>query len=254
MSLVSKTLLPVALGLAVSACGSDDSKSESEPDVPLPAGFDPSAPYSPGVQPGDLSATITNSLFPGATGARWVLEAQTDEGKERIEISIDGSTKDVWGTTATIIRDTVYLDGEMIEDTWDWFAQDTAGNVWYLGEETYEYENGEVVCDCGAWEAGINDALPGIIMMAEPKVGESYRQEFLKGEAEDLAEVLSVNESVTVPAGSFTGCLKTRDLSTVDRTAEELKYYCPGVGLVLETDIDGEERAELVEYEGVEPL
>lgn len=247
MTSTPRPFLAVVLAAALPACGSSaDAEKEL---VPLPAGFDPSAKYEPAITGADLSPTITHPLFPAPAGARWVYEGVTDEGKERIEISVEAEPKEVWGAQATVIRDTVYRDGEMIEDTWDWFAQDGDGNVWYLGEETYEYRNGEKVCDCGAWESGKEGALPGIIMLAEPKVGDAYRQEYLAGEAEDVGEVVALGASVTVPAGSFEGCLRTRDLSVVDRTAEEFKTYCPGIGVVLEED--GDERVELVEYDGL---
>ncbi len=239
----------LALTLALSACGSSSDGKEKEQPVPLPAGFDPNAKYEVGITGADLSPTITHALFPARVGASWTYEGDTDEGKERIEITVGADQKDVWGAKATIVRDTVYRDDEMIEDTWDWFAEDGDGNVWYLGEETYEYENGKKVCDCGAWEAGVEGALPGIVMLANPKVGDAYRQEYFAGEAEDLGEVVALDVSVTVPAGSFEGCLRTRDLSTLDRTAEEFKTYCPGVGVVLEEA--GDERVELVEYSGL---
>jgi hypothetical protein len=251
MRLGRTPLLAVVLALGAPACGSDD---DPEP-LPVsggegPAPFDPGQVYEPDVTAAGLAVEVTNPLFPAPVGAAWVYEADTDEGLERIDITVEAATHDVWGTTARVVRDTVLLDGEMVEDTRDWYAQDAAGNVWYLGEDTYEYENGQVICACGAWTAGEDGALPGVVMLGQPAVGDVYRQEYLVGEAEDVAEVVSTTASVTVPAGSFSGCLETRDRSAIDPELDEYKYYCPGVGLVLVEEDDV--RVELIEYSGPE--
>jgi hypothetical protein len=248
MKRISKTLVALVLALAATACGAEEEDDEDEI-VALPAGFDPSAAYAPNVSGASLSENITNPLFPAPVGAKWRYEAHVDGKTERVEISVEAGTKAVWGATARVVRDTVYVDDELVEDTWDWYGQDAEGIVWYLGEDTKEYENGQVKCACGAWTSGQDGALPGIIMLATPKVGEAYRQEYFKGEAEDVAEVVAIDETVSVPAGKFSGCIKTRDVSVVDRSVEEFKFYCPGVGLVL--DLDGDERTELVEYSGL---
>jgi hypothetical protein len=248
----------IALGVAVAifsvgvGCGEEEfvaTLPAASPDHPAP--WDPDTPYEPGVDPTALQTAITNPLFPAPVGGSWTYEGRTDEGTERISVSVLEETRDVWGATATVIRDTVFLDGQMIEDTWDWYAQDASGNVWYLGEDTTEYENGEPVCDCGAWEAGVDGALPGIFMLAEPRVGVAYRQEYYEGEAEDLAEVVEVGLTITVAAGTFEGCIKTRDLSAIDLSVEEFKYTCPGVGFVLEEVPEDDERIELIEYSGL---
>jgi len=232
-------------------CGSDGGSSRELPvsNGQGPAPFDPGEPYQPDVTAGDLDTLVDNALFPAPVGATWTYQAETDEGLELDEITVLAETQDVWGAVATVVRDTVYLDGELIEDTWDWFAQDGAGNVWYLGEDTYEYENGEVVCDCGAWESGVDGALPGVVMLADPRVGDVYRQEYLEGEAEDLAEVVATDETVTVAAGTFEHCIKTHDLSAIDASLDEFKFYCPDVGTVLV--LEGDVRVELVEYSGL---
>ncbi len=152
------------------------------------------------------------------------------------------------GVTTTVVRDTEYEDGELVEETFDWYAQDNEGNVWYFGENSTEYEDGEPVSTEGSWEAGVNDSKPGIIMPGDPQVGDIYYQEFSPGEAEDQAEVLSLSESVTVAYGSFENCLKTREFTTLEPGEEENKYYAPGVGLLLEEEVEGgDEKLELVE-------
>jgi hypothetical protein len=146
-----------------------------------------------------------------------------------------------------VVRDTASLEGQVIEDTHDWFAQDAEGNVWYLGEDTCEFEDGTCTNHVGSWEWGKAGALPGIVMPAEPRVdGEPYYQEYLVGEAEDFGEVLEVGVSVTVPAGTFTDCVKTHDSSTVERSLDEYKYYCPDVGMVLTEEPNTDEK--LVEH------
>ena len=121
-------------------------------------------------------------------------------------------------------------DGNLTEKTFDYYAQDKKGNVWYFGEDTKEYENGKVVSTKGSWEAGVDGAKPGFIMQADPKVGETYRQEYYEGEAEDMAKVLSLSESVTVPYGSFDQVLVTKEWTPLEPGLVEHKYYAPGVG------------------------
>jgi len=240
----------LALVAAVAGCSSEDEQPDP---IPMssggPAPLNLAIAYQPEVAPAQLSPEITNRWFVSPVGARWVYEADTEDGLERIEVEVSSENRAVWGTTARVVRDTVYLDGEMIEDTFDWYAQDGGGNVWYLGEDTHEYEDGEEVCDCGAWVAGEDGALPGVVMLGAPAVGAVYRQEYYMGEAEDFAEVLSLEETVSVPAGNFTNCLKTRDRAVIDPELDEFKFYCPGVGnvLVLEEDV----RVELIEYSGL---
>jgi hypothetical protein len=119
--------------------------------------------------------------------------------------------------------------------------------VWYLGEESKEYENGQVVSTAGSWEAGVDGAEAGIVMPAAPQIGQAYRQEYYAGEAEDRAEVLATGESVSVPGGSFTGCIRTADTTPLEPDVVEHKTYCPGVGVVLEVNLEDGARLELVE-------
>lgn len=225
----------LALALALPACDSGDD------------GDDGPAPVLTEVDGVMFVTAIDNPYLPMPVGARWVIESQTDEGLERIEIEVLAETREIQGVTATVVRDTAYLDGVVIEDTWDWFAQDAAGNVWYLGEDTCEFVDGMCANMVGAWEWGTDGALPGIAMPADPKVdGKPYYQEYYVGEAEDVGEVVATGVSVTVPAGTFDDCIKTHDTSTLDPELEEFKYYCRGVGTVLIEEEDV--REELVEF------
>jgi hypothetical protein len=147
--------------------------------------------------------------------------------------------KQILGVNVTVVHDRVFLDGELAEDTFDWFAQDTDGNVWYFGEESKEIEDGQVVSTEGSWEAGDGANEPGIIMLAHPKVGLAYHQELAPDIAEDMARVLSLKASPEVPYGSFDNCVGTMEWSLIEHGVREHKSYCPGVGLVLEDQPKG---------------
>jgi hypothetical protein len=221
--------------LTLHACS--DGNGDDGPDGP---DYDPVLPTS-------WAAAVTNSYFPLAPGTVWEYASDTVDGLETTRVEVLGTTRTVNGVTATVVRDRVFLDGELIEDTDDWYAQDAAGNVWYLGEATKDYEDGVLVGTEGSWEWGVDGALPGIIMWADPAAhaGEEYRQEFYEGEAEDWAEVEAVNESVTVPYGTATAVLRTHEWNGLESGSDERKYYGPGVGLVLEVAGDGG-RVELI--------
>ena len=202
--------------------------------------------YSPGITAADLSTVVDNPYWPLPVGARWVYEATTPDGVERTEVEVLAETHRVWGVDARVVRDTVYRNGEMIEDTRDWYAQDRRGNVWYLGEDTAEYENGEIVSHAGAWEAGVGGALPGIVMWANEFPEGPYRQEYLPGVAEDMGEIAEAGPSVTVAAGFWRGCLRIKEFSPLEPGVEALKSYCGGVGLTL-VEEDGVHE-ELIEF------
>lgn len=205
--------------------------------------------YDPEIDPADFVAVVDNpwwSLLPGTT---YVYEKDSDEGLERIEFMVTHETKRILGVNCTVVHDVVTLDGVLVEDTFDWLAQDVNGNVWYFGELSFEYEQGELAGMSGSWKAGEGIAKPGIVMFAAPMVGDTYRQEFLLGEAEDAATVASFGESVNVPYGSFADCLRTEDFTPLQPEVLEYKYYALGVGLVLELDPESGERTELVSIE-----
>jgi hypothetical protein len=142
------------------------------------------------------------------------------------------------GVTARVVRDTATEKGQVIEDTFDWYAQDRRGNVWYLGEDTKEYENGKVVSTHGSWEAGVDGARSGLVMPAHPRPGMQYRQEYLAGEAEDKARVVSV----------FEDSVLTRDWTPLEPKRFEYKLYARGVGAVLALTIPSGDREELVSF------
>jgi hypothetical protein len=190
---------------------------------------------------------IDNLLFPLKPGTIFVFEVKDDGRVLADTIRVLHETKRIAGVTATIVHDRVSRAGVVVEDTYDWYAQDTSGAVWYLGEDTKEYRAGKVSSTSGSWQAGVAGARAGIVMRARPSVGDTYRQEYRKGVAEDMGRVVSVNDSVTVRAGRFTRCVSTDDWSPLEPRVKERKTYCPGVGLVREYLVTGgSERSELV--------
>ena len=203
--------------------------------------------YNPVINPADFVKGINNPYQPYTPGVKMIYEGNTDEGKERIEVLVTDETRIVMGVECMVVRDTVWLNGDMVEDTYDWFAQDKKGNVWYMGEDSWEYKNGVKLSPEGSWEAGVSGALPGIVMHANPVPGKPYRQEYLVGEAEDMGEVASLSEEVSVPYGSFSDCIKTYEWNPLEAGATEYKYYAKGIGLVMETAVGGGEKVELIE-------
>jgi len=203
--------------------------------------------YNPIIKPADFVNVINNPYFPLKPGTTFIYEGTTEEGRERIVVKVTHKTKKILGVTCIEVRDTVTVDGEVVEDTLDWYAQDKEGNVWYFGENSKELEDGLIVSLEGSWIAGVDGAKPGIIMKAHPAVGDLYRQEFSLGVAEDMAKVLSLNESVTVPYGSFTRCLKTREFTPLEPDAKENKFYARGVGFIKEINIVTGEHVDLID-------
>ncbi len=215
------------------------------------------------VDPLEIGTTVTpNTYLPLVVGNRWVYESTfLDEDGEAVTetttIVVTERTKLIEGITCVVVNDVVEEDGAVIEDTDDWFAQDLAGNVWYCGEiaqdfETFEGdapEELELVDIGGSWKAGREGAKPGILVPAEPEVGDVHRNEVALGEAEDVIEVVSLAGTETVPAAACAGtCLVVREFTPLEPDVEEETYYAPGVGVILEIDLETGDRAELVEF------
>jgi hypothetical protein len=215
------------------------------------AGISPvtDAPYRPRIEAREFVSVIDHPFLPLRPGARFVYEGATEKGRERIEVTVTDQTREVMGVACVVVRDTVWANGELIEDTFDWYAQDRQGNVWYFGEDTKEYQHGVLVSSEGSWEAGVDGAQPGLVMKAQPDRRDSYRQEYYAGHAEDMAQVVALGRRVSVPAGSFAGCLKILEWTPLEPGAAEYKYYAPNVGLVLETARGSFQRVRLVEYD-----
>jgi hypothetical protein len=205
--------------------------------------------YAPVIDPAAFVDVIDNPYLPYAVGSRWVYEGTVDGTLERTVVEVLDERREVMGVSALVVRDTVYADDEVVEDTYDWFAQDADGNVWYLGEDTHEYENGVAVNAAGAWEAGVDGALPGIVMPADPAVGDAFRQEYYPGEAEDMGEILEVGVSRTIALGDYDDVVVMENWTPLDPEIIEEKWYARGVGTIYESEVGGEEgAAELVEF------
>ena len=185
---------------------------------------------------------VDNPWFPLPVGATWEYEAALDDGTtESIHIEVLADPKNVNGVAATAVYDIGSVDGVTAEETWDWYAQDSGGNVWYLGEDTCEWEAGACARRMGTWEWGVDGAVPGWIMQADPtEDGQPYFQEYLDGTAEDVGEVLAIGESITVTAGDYSDCVRTADTSHLDATLDEEKTYCAGVGNVFVAEPGGD--------------
>ena len=206
--------------------------------------------YHPKLDPAGFVAVIDNPYLPLEPGSSWVYEGTVDNQRQRIEVVVRPERKKIMGIQATVVRDTVFgADGKPTEVTTDWFAQDASGNVWYLGEDSKDVENGKVTSTKGSWLAGVHGARPGITMLAAPIQGKAYRQEFFPGEAEDMAKVVSLGASARVAAGSYDKLVATREWTPLEPKNVEDKFYAPGVGNVLVELTSGEHgRMELTRF------
>jgi len=242
-SITRMMILALFGGVLVAAGCSND---QSTPVAPS-AGFTkaPAAPAFPGADA--FVDGIDNPYLAFESGKTFHYQSETDEGLETIVVEVTDLNKTVMGVDVTVVRDREYLNGELVEDTFDWFAQDEDGNVWYFGEDSKSYEDGQVVSTAGSWEAGVNGD-PGIIMLANPTRGMKYAQEEAPGIAEDMAQVKKLDVSVDVEYGSFDGCLQIAEWNPLESGSREYKYYKAGIGLVMEAE-GGHQRVELVDIE-----
>jgi len=215
--------------LALASCGGGSKSSSGSSS--LPHGTTPSK-----LDPSKFTTEIDSELEDG--------EAQ------RVDVTVSDKTKVLGGVTARVVHDQVTRKGEVVEDTYDWYAQDSDGNIWYLGEDTKEYENGKLKTTEGSWAYGVDDAQPGVVVPADPKQGMRYREEYYAGHAEDAADVLKVGSQVQVPYGRFKDAVLTRNFSSLEPTVEEMKLYARGVGPVMELLVSGGSgRTELLSFE-----
>jgi hypothetical protein len=180
-----------------------------------------------------LSPNITNPYWPMKPGTRWVYR---EGAAQKVVVTVLNRTEIVDGVKTRAVHDVVSEKGRVVEDTYDWYAQDRRGNVWYMGESTKEYSGGSVSTE-GSWRAGVNGARPGIVVPAHPRIGASYRQEYLKGHAEDNARNLSIDEQVTVTQGHYDHVFMTRETTPLEPRVLEYKYYARGVGPILAVSV-----------------
>jgi hypothetical protein len=208
--------------------------------------------YEPLLDPADFSTVIDNPYFPLPVGRTLVYRGIKDGQAQEDRVTVTNRTKVVGeGITARVVSDVATHDGNLLEKTSDWYAQDDHGNVWYLGEDTAAYLPNGKVDTSGSWEAGVHDAEPGLIMEADPQIPDAYRQEFLSGQAEDTAWIVDRGGSVSVPAGTFKNTLSSLEATRLEPGAYDQKVYAPGVGIVLEQALTGAtEYAKLVSVSG----
>jgi hypothetical protein len=235
-------ILAALLPVLIAACGSSAVARTSPTPAPV------TTPYNPKIDPADFGGPIDNPYLPLKPGTLFRYRGVGDDGKtpELNTVKVTRKTKRIMGIDATVVLDQVFSDGKPEERTFDWYAQDKHGNVWYFGEDSRNFEHGRWVKDDGSWEAGVGNGKPGIIMLAHPKPGDRYRQEYSPGHAVDQARVIGIRGPVTVPYRTFAHTLVTREYSSIDKQYE-LKYYARGVGVVKEKALtESKELSKLV--------
>ncbi len=188
--------------------------------------------YHPKIVPSEFSTTVNNRYFPLVPGTTHIYRGTRDGVPTSTRYAVLNQTKTVMGVKCLVISDIVTQNHSLVEKTTDWYAQDSKGNVWYFGENTAEYVNGVVTNTDGTWEAGVDHALPGIVMEADSSTGDHYRQEYRPGIAEDTATVLQTNASIKLPSGTYSHVVVTRDINPLDPTKHERKWFAAGVGFV----------------------
>jgi hypothetical protein len=212
----------------------------------LPKGSEPVT-----LDPSRFSTRIDNTWWPMRPGSRWIYRETAPDGtRQRVVVTVTNRTKLIAnGVRARVVRDVVTEGGKPVEKTDDWYAQDRAGTIWYLGEHTVEFENGKPVSTQGSFEAGVDGAQAGVIMPARPRVGTSYRQEYYAGEAEDAGRIFARGQQAEVPFGHFTDVLMTKDVNRLEPEVLEFKFYAREVGPVLALGVSGgADREELVSF------
>ena len=208
-------------------------------------------PYDPQIDPANFLsvadiANNPNPYFPLVPGNEWVYESE----EETITVTVLDDSREIMGVEAIVVRDVVEEDEELVEDTFDWYSQDISGNVWYMGELSRNYEDGELSDIEGSWEAGVDGAKPGILFRAMPVVGEVLRQEYRIGEAEDVGRTESLTAEESTDAGFDCDgmCLQTLESTPLEPDVLETKYYLPGTGHILTIDLEEDVREELVSF------
>jgi hypothetical protein len=240
--------------LALAGCGGGEEPAEDATGTgttevaappPLPQGDQPFE-----LDPADFVAGVDSPYWPMVPGSTWVYrETDGKGGVQKVVVTVTDRTKTIVGIEATVVHDVVSEDGEVVEDTYDWYAQDRWGNVWYLGEDTTEYDGGKA-STAGSWEAGVDGAQAGVILPGRPEVGLAYRQEHHAGEAEDAGQILGLHEQAEVPFGSFADVLMTKDWTPLEPNLVEHKFYARGIGPVLALTVSGgTDREELLRFE-----
>jgi hypothetical protein len=239
---MASTIALVLLAGVASGCGSSDSASSSSTTV-ASTSASKLAPihgkYSPSVDPANFVDTIDNRYWPLRPGTAFHYKGVRGKTPQVDDEVVTHRTKQILGITSTVVRDTVSERGTPVERTFDWYAQDKQGNVWYMGERSLEPEHGRFIKASDSWKSGVSGAQPGIIMPGNPQPGDQYRQEYYPpGEALDEAHVLGYSGAVEVPFGNFNRALVTSEFSPLEPQTEK-KYYAAGLGEIQERVVKG---------------
>jgi hypothetical protein len=194
---------------------------------------------------------ISNPYYPLPVGRTLIYRGVRDGQTQTDRVHVTSRTKVLEGINATAVSDVARHNGKLLEKTTDWFAQDKQGNVWYLGEDTAAYLPNGQIDRSGSWQAGVHDGEPGIIMLAHPQIPDAYRQEFLRGQAEDTAWIVNKGGSVRVPFGVVHHILTSLEFTRLEPGVIDQKIYAPGIGIVRELSQSGPlEVARLVSVRG----
>lgn len=189
------------------------------------------------LDPADFTTRIDHPYYPMRPGTVSRFREGTGKHAQRITVKVTHRTTRIRGIRARVVHDVVREDGAIIEDTLDWYAQDSGGNIWYLGEATEEYEDGHLVSTEGSWRYGRDGAQAGLLLAAAPRPGCAYREEYYAGEAEDRAVVLARGESLATPTGFHRRVLHTSNSTPLEPRVLEQKFYARGLGPVVEVDV-----------------
>jgi hypothetical protein len=241
--LTRASMLGLASVMVVTALGVSTASAKK----PAPPSWALTGPYSPSIDLANFVRKVDNRYFPLKPGTRFHFVGHKGATRQVDNMVVTHRTKRILGVRATVVRDTVLQHGKPVERTFDWYAQDRRGNVWYMGEDSLELQHGHFVRASDSWKSGVDGAKPGIIMRGHPRRGDVYRQEFFPpGDALDQARVLGHRTSLTVRFGTFKRPLATVEWSPTEPQFEK-KYYVAGVGEIAEKVTQGGHEAfELV--------
>ena len=239
LTVLATTLVGCSLIATILSAGATPRRNERSPS------------YEPVLDPANFVRVIDNPYFPLPVGRVLTYKGVRDGVRQIERVTVTHGTRVLEGITATAVRDVARRpNGALLEKTTDWYAQDRQGNVWYLGEKTAAYDPDGSVDTSGSWLAGVSDAEPGLIMEAHPAVPDSYRQEYLPGEAEDTAWVVRVGGHVHVPYGRLSHVMTSLEATVVEPGSYDQKVYAPGLGIVLEHALTSQEDSVLVSVKG----